>query len=165
MIEHSGTVGHYLWDFLVYTSLAIAIIYVAYWFSTARKSRTVELPPDVSGEGMSGLEVESLLSLEPNKNLYVIRTGDERFLVSTSGDSTSCLSRLEPASSLMTLPPVGESTGVEHEQEKPWYKVPRTTSAVQASGVRNTFPQGGGGFKRQFLTSLQWLISSRVSKK
>lgn len=41
------------------------------------------------------LSIESRLGLEPRKSLYVIKAGTERFLVSTDGERTNLLTKLE----------------------------------------------------------------------
>ena len=41
------------------------------------------------------LKVETCLNLEPRKNLYVIKAGKEKFLISSAGDSCQFMTKLE----------------------------------------------------------------------
>jgi hypothetical protein len=171
---HTGTMIQYLGSFLLYTLLAIGIIYLAYWYTAGRRntSNPVQTENEADNTDLPRLEIESVLNLELNKNLYVIRNGDERFLVSTSDDETSCLSRLEPVTALQTLPPPQyehydnpenriSDTGSSHS-EKPWYH-----NTVSLPPIERKLPQklSTGGFTKQLLHSIQWLIRSRMSNK
>ena len=48
-----------------------------------------------SGSKSQFLGVEECISLAPRKNLYVVRAGNERFLIASDVDKTSLISKLD----------------------------------------------------------------------
>lgn len=112
---------HYLVGVLGYTALAIGVIYVMYYIlkknpqimnagimrqQHAKSSIPLSISsllksPSGSGAATGGnlpLTVESRLTLESNKSLYIVRAGVERFLVATSMEGTQTIARLTDAS-------------------------------------------------------------------
>lgn len=77
----------YLINFIVYTTAMVGIIFLAVLvyknFSAAASSKS------------KFLNVEDCINLAPRKNLYVIRAGEERFLVASDVDRTSLISKLD----------------------------------------------------------------------
>ncbi len=77
----------YLLNFIVYTTAMIGVIFIALFvykkfsFSSISKSKF--------------LNVEDSISLAPRKNLYVIRAGNEKFLVASDAERTSLISKLD----------------------------------------------------------------------
>lgn len=77
----------YFLNFIVYTTAMIGIIFLAVFvykkfsFTGASKSKF--------------LNVEDCISLAPRKNLYVVRAGNERFLVAADAERTSLISKLD----------------------------------------------------------------------
>lgn len=77
----------YLLNFIVYTTAMIGVIFIALFvykkfsFSSISKSKF--------------LNVEDSISLAPRKNLYVVRAGNERFLVASDAERTSLISKLD----------------------------------------------------------------------
>lgn len=71
-----------------------------------------------ASEPKQQLNVEERLALEPNKTLYVVRYGEQRYLLATSGERTDCLAKLQGAedvtSGLASLEPE------RGEQSKPF---------------------------------------------
>lgn len=80
----------YLINFTVYTSAMIGILFIG--FIIAKKSLSIN---DGQSRKNKFLTVESSLSLEPRKNLYVVKAGSERFLISTDAEGSHFLTRLE----------------------------------------------------------------------
>lgn len=86
----------YLLNFIVYTAAMIGIIFLAVFvyknfaFTNTSKSNF--------------LNVEDCISLAPRKNIYVVRAGNERFLVASDAERTSLISKL------------GEKTSISNEQ-------------------------------------------------
>ncbi len=76
----------YLVNFIVYTTAMIGIIFLAVLvykkFSYNSVSRS------------QFLNVEDCISLAPRKNLYVVRAGNERFLIASDAEKTSLISKL-----------------------------------------------------------------------
>lgn len=77
----------YLLNFIVYTTAMIGVIFIALFvykrFSCSSISKS------------KFLNVEDSISLAPRKNLYVVRAGNERFLVASDAERTSLISKLD----------------------------------------------------------------------
>lgn len=154
MLSHTGTLWQYLGSFVLYTLGAVALIYGAYWY--ARRSTTGFLPgaaATVPEEAEVPLVLEASLSLEPQKNLYIIRSGKERFLIAASGEATQLLSKLESveteAEAPVEIPIVEETPKLE-----PWYTP--GPQPVAPPAIRRE------SFGSRFVKSVQWLVSSRM---
>ena len=82
-MEMSG----YLVNFIVYTAAMVGIIFLAVFvykkFSYCSTSRS------------KFLNVEECISLGPRKELFVVRAGQERFLVASDVGRTSLISKLD----------------------------------------------------------------------
>jgi Flagellar biosynthesis protein, FliO len=172
IVEHGHTLSHYLMNFILYTLGAIALMYAAYGYTRRRlgldKDKAAvgsdatavaaaappQMPPGV-------LLVESTLGLEENKTLYVVKAGNERFLIATSGDSTQCLSRLEnepkPVASPVTA--ITGAVTTSNGAAIPWFtELQRTPDAAVEGNA------AGSGFSDRVLQSLRWLVVSRSPK-
>ncbi len=152
-----GSTGmlHYLGLFMAYTMLAIGAIYAVYWYLRRHAGGGGMLFGARRLESEKKLEVESMMPLEARKNLYVIRSGNERFLIATSLESTQFLSRLEPLESA----PAPAATRAGEEAPPP--------SGQPLQPILETAPQPArltpveGGFGARMLASLRWLAASR----
>lgn len=78
--------GGYLINFIVYTTAMVGIIFLAVFvykkfsYSSVSKSKF--------------LNIEDCISLAPRKNIYVVRAGNERFLIASDAERTSLISKL-----------------------------------------------------------------------
>lgn len=145
MLSHTGTLWQYLGSFVLYTLGAVGLIYAAYWY--ARRSIMPAASPSQADAPQFPLAIEATLGLEPHKTLYVIRSGDERFLISVSGESTQLLSKLEtPISANSEIPVVPETQRLE-----PWFAQHQAVSQKPQSTLSS-----------RFIQSVQWLVSSRM---
>jgi flagellar biogenesis protein FliO len=157
MLNHTGALWQYLGSFVLYTLAAVALIYVAYWY--ARRS-TGGVLPDTSKNSSSSqiqtLEIESTLALEPQKTLYVIRSGKERFLVASSEDDMTLLSRLDPVFTEQVEVPEEIPVVQETPRLEPWYAL------QQPLNQSLSHPLKSDTFGSRFLKSVQWLVSSRM---
>ena len=79
--------GH-LTGFLVYMLAMLGIIFIA--LVVVKKSMTFSSVKQKN----SFLKIESRLNIEPRKNLYVIKAGNERFLVSTGIEGCQFMTKL-----------------------------------------------------------------------
>ena len=79
----------YLANFIVYFLAMIGIIILALFVYKKFNMDTL-----TTGR-KNNLKVEDYLSLSPRKTLYVIREGNERFLISSDTDRTALISKLE----------------------------------------------------------------------
>ena len=78
----------YLTGFLVYLLAMLGVIFIA--LVVVKKSLTL-------GSGKQNnnfLKIENRLSLEPRKNLYVVKAGNERFLISTGIDGCQFMTKI-----------------------------------------------------------------------
>lgn len=81
--------GGYLVNFAVYTMAMIGLIFFALMLY-----KKFAIGGDCSKK--SGfLGVEDSISIAPRKNLYVVRAGNERFLIAGDIDKTTLISKLE----------------------------------------------------------------------
>ncbi len=103
MFEY-GTLGYYLGSFILYTVGAIGVIYGIFLYLKKNPNGLPLQFPKKSVHSQQTLRVESVLSLEARKNLYVVCSGQERFLIATSMEGTQLLSRLEPTTALPEAP-------------------------------------------------------------
>lgn len=77
----------YLLNFIVYTTAMIGIIFLAVFvykkcsYNCVSKSKF--------------LNVEDCINLSPRKSLYVVRAGNEKFLIASDAEKTSLISKLE----------------------------------------------------------------------
>lgn len=103
--------GEFLIRYLGSFIFAIAVIYALYF---CLKKNPKLLTPNLltlTGKRLpfkQSLQIESVLTLEARKNLYVVRAGNERFLLATSMEGTQFLSKLE-ASTETVNETVGET--------------------------------------------------------
>ena len=77
----------YLLNFVVYTAAMVGVIFVAVLayknFSYTKNSAS------------KYLNIEESISLAPRKNLYIVKAGNERFLIASDAERTSLISKLE----------------------------------------------------------------------
>ena len=87
-------IGEFLIRFLGSFLFAIAILY-AIFFYLKRNPAAMQLVKK-GPKDPTILSVETMMALEPRKNLYIVKAGHERILISTSPEGTQFLSKLEP---------------------------------------------------------------------
>ena len=81
--------GGYVANFAVYTMAMIGLIFFAL-FVYNKFSRL-----SVSGKKSNYLGIEESISIAPRKTLYVVRAGNEKFLVASDVDRTTLISKLD----------------------------------------------------------------------
>lgn len=84
----------YFMNFIVYTSAMIGIIFLA-----------ILVYKKCSYNGVSKskfLNIEDSINLAPRKNLYVVRAGQERFLIASDAERTSLISKLDEKVNMKT---------------------------------------------------------------
>lgn len=79
----------YLINFAVYTMAMIGALLLC--FIIYKKTL---ITPKIT-KNTNNLEVENTLNLSPRKTLYVIKAGDEKFLIAADAERTSFLARLD----------------------------------------------------------------------
>jgi|GEM_PF-2049786 len=159
MYPQSSSLSHYLLSFMFYTLTAVGMMYAVFYYLRTKVKNPqsspliseIESAPDTPvvpqlplGVG-TGLEVESVLPMENQQSLYVLRAGRERFLISVSGDKTTLLSKLESAS----------VETVKATADLPWFKAP------EAPPIQEPVYTPKASASQRFMQSLQWLISAR----
>lgn len=81
--------GHYLAQFSIYTMAMIGLIFFALFIYKKFSITTMSL----KRKGI--LNVEDALGLSPRKTLYIIKAGDEKFLIAADLDRTTLISKLD----------------------------------------------------------------------
>ncbi len=81
--------GGYIANFAVYTMAMVGLIFFA--LLTYKKF----FCENGFRKKSEFLGVEECISLAPRKNLYVVRAGNERFLVASDSDRTNLISKLD----------------------------------------------------------------------
>lgn len=79
----------YLTGFSVYILAMLGVIFIALVVVKKSISLGTGTPKN------SFLKIESSLSIEPRKNLYVVKAGKERFLVSTGAEGCQFMTKIE----------------------------------------------------------------------
>jgi len=163
MLSHTGTLWQYLGSFLIYTLATVGLIYGVYWYSSkaaaakAPEAPAEETPPEPAPEALA---LESSLPLDGQKTLHVVRTGSERFLISTTDSATQLLSKLDPVPA--PPPAVSEEQPAPEEVkvDLPWYA--QRYAQQPARPVQLPPPvRRPSSFGERFIQSVQWLVSSR----
>lgn len=151
MLSHTGTLWQYLGSFVFYTLATVGVIYGVYWYTRRTSGGMAAAAAAKAEEGQPKLELESTLALEPSKNLYVIRSGNERFLLATTAEGTQLLSRLDNVPAEVPVE-VAETVAEEPKSPKPWY----------ASEPPAVLARPNNGLGARFVQSVQWLVASRL---
>ncbi|EKE03703.1 MAG: hypothetical protein ACD_20C00162G0005 [uncultured bacterium] len=97
----------YIVSFTVYTLAMIGVLLIG--FIVVKKSLIPGYNPTAKNKFLS---VETSLSLEPRKNLYIVKAGSERFLISTDAQSSNFLAKLDADN----MPVIEESA--DHKSNK-----------------------------------------------
>jgi flagellar biogenesis protein FliO len=80
--------GGYVANFTVYTMAMVGLIFFALF---AYKKFMNGINPSKKSEFLG---IEESISIAPRKNLYVVRAGNEKFLVASDADRTTLISKL-----------------------------------------------------------------------
>ena len=80
--------GHYIANFAIYTMAMIGLICFALF---VYKKFSISC---VNSNRKGFLNIEDALSLSPRKILYVIKAGEERFLIASDTERTALISKL-----------------------------------------------------------------------
>lgn len=122
--------GGYLTNFIVYTTAMVGIIFLAVWiykkFSFCNVSQS------------KFLNVEDCISLAPRKNLYVVRAGNERFLVASDAERTSLISKLGDNSTNI-IPETPQSSEFSNNENKSIDDLPNITVLPKRKGSKKVF--------------------------
>lgn len=79
--------GGYFLNFMVYTTAMIGVICLA-----VVVYKKVSYASDVKSKF---LNVEDTMALSPRKKLYVVKAGEERFLIASDAERTTLISKLQ----------------------------------------------------------------------
>ncbi|MBR2524989.1 flagellar biosynthetic protein FliO [bacterium] len=80
--------GHYILHFSIYTMAMIGLIFFALFIYKKFSITTMSL----KRKGI--IKVEDALGLSPRKTLYIIKAGEEKFLIAADLDKTTLISKL-----------------------------------------------------------------------
>src|SRR5574344_216612 len=84
-----GYLSHFIVYMLAMLGLIILALYVYKKFSIT----------SITSNKFGNLKIEETLSLTPRKTLFVVRSGNERFLIAGDTERTTLISKLEETSS------------------------------------------------------------------
>lgn len=133
-----SALGHQFIQFVLAFTGAIVLLYMllAYYKKQIGGANPNQQKPETQ------IVVESMQFLEPRKNLYVVRTGQERFLIATSEQNTQLIHALPPLS---------------NQDYENWIQ------------QQNTQPQAGGGvpqtFGERFKLSVKMILNQYFNKR
>lgn len=180
MSPHTGMLWQYLGSFTLYTLLAIGMIYAAYWYVRKASGNGFGLLRKAT-DTKARLEIESMLSLEPRKNLYVVRAGQERFLIATGAENTHVLSKLDAEMAIAAQPVATMTEEAALVPEEPPVVAEVVVNAAQASSPWYTQPEGpvelpftktapefkpdtmsAGTMGNRLMQSVRWVLSART---
>jgi flagellar biogenesis protein FliO len=131
----------YLVSFSVYTLAMIGVIFVG--LIIVKKSL---YPNSLSSTRSQFLSVESCLNLEPRKNLYIVKAGEERFLLSTDTEGSHFLTKLEADNT----PSIQE---IDTEKVQPSFNV-LTSMLNLTKNIVKSVPGSQGSLKTKFSEKL-----------
>jgi len=103
----------YIASFTVYTCAMIGLIFIAY--VVAKKSMLID--GFSAKKNNKFLSVETSLSLAPRKTLYVVKAGDEKFLISSDVERTSFLTKLAAENMNGNFSPESEKNALLQQEE------------------------------------------------
>lgn len=157
MISHPASLWQYFGSFVTYTLTTVGVIYGVYWYTRRASGGALGGAPKAPEVAPESLVLESALPLEPQKTLYVVRTGSERFLISATGTDTQLLSKLEPVPPpVVEVPVVEVAPLVQAKVDLPWYADQPTRVQAPPPPIRRA-----PSFGQRFVQSVQWLVASR----
>ena len=81
--------GHYILNFSIYTMAMIGLIFFALFVYKKFSITTMSLKRN----GI--IKIEDALGLSPRKTLYIVRAGNEKFLIAADLDKTTLISKLD----------------------------------------------------------------------
>ena len=146
--------SHYLFNFFCTTTGMIVLLYGVYlYIKKTPQLSGISKPQQPGKDASSGLYVESVLNLEPRKRLYVVRSGNERFLISTSLDKTELLTPLELGLEIVVPATDSALNGVATEN----------ASTVSGMATPSGF-QYGSNWKERFHASLKMVLVERFTR-
>jgi len=135
----------YLGAFTGYTLFAIGLIYASFFYLRRNPALLAMLSKNPTAFFMSfaksssknsgqakvaPLAIETALPIEARKTLYIIRSGNERFLIATSAEGTQFLSKLAEESPAEQADEVSEAISIGLGAEG--------IAGAKATGVTNT---------------------------
>lgn len=138
-------IGHSLFNFVFATVGMVVILYAVYFYL----KQTMQLggPGRATPQKGKGLRIESILPLEPRKRLYVVRSGQQRFLIATTMDKTELLTTLEAE----------PQDAVAEESTE-------TTTALPGAMSSDCPFDPQGGFMERFRYSLKTVVFDRFMR-
>lgn len=129
----------YLTNFIVYALAMVGVIILALFvfkYSTGVKVH--------NNEKNRGLKVIDTLSLTPRKTLYIVETGNEKFLIAGDTERTTLISKLELSQipAIRTTPQISQNTedytdkrdlGIYGTQKSPYNSVMKNLAEKMSS--------------------------------
>lgn len=89
--------GTYLINFIVYTMAMVGLLFIG--VMVYKKT----MLGNNSAQNLNGLKVENALNLSPRKTIYVVKAGNEKFLIAADTERTTFLAKLNNDEKLATV--------------------------------------------------------------
>ncbi len=102
--------GGYVINFAVYTMAMLGLIF----FALMVYKKTAGFAGGGKNGGKS-LEIEEAMSIAPRKTLYVVRAGEERFLIASDVDKTSLIAKLDDGKNISVTKKASSETKMSNE--------------------------------------------------
>ncbi len=97
--------GGYVMNFAVYTMAMTGLIFFALMVY-----KKCTFPGGIKSSKTKMLNIEETMSIAPRKTLYVVKAGNERFLIASDIDKTTLISKLDNNETINNI-----SNNIEHE--------------------------------------------------
>lgn len=117
--------GIYLINFLVYSMAMVGLLFLG--VTVYKKTMVTGRCKNDTNE----LAVENALNLSPRKTLYVVKAGNEKFLIAADAERTSFLAKLDEKEP-MSIVPV-QPLQAERKQEQPSADYSEVMSAIKTA--------------------------------
>lgn len=113
--------GGYVINFAVYTMAMLGLIF----FALMVYKKTAGFAGGGKNGGKS-LEIEEAMSIAPRKTLYVVRAGEERFLIASDVDKTSLIAKLEADNNISARQVLSQADSAQQTPPQEGEQVPQS---------------------------------------
>lgn len=142
--------GGYLVNFAIYVMAMLGLIFFALLvYQKASKTGTLGLRKS------NFLGVEDTLSIGARKNLYVVRAGNERFLIAGDMDKTSLIAKLEDGYNTISNENIQPKRTIQQTQ----FRKPVPTKSVDDLPVIVDFQHRKNGSDKKIIQSMMKKIN------
>ena len=128
--------GGYVINFAVYTMAMLGLIF----FALMVYKKTAGFAGGVKNGGKS-LAIEETMTIAPRKTLYVVRAGEERFLIASDVDKTTLISKLQDNTEIPAIQKANHDTEICHNVENSRLNEALDLIYPKKNVVKQSFPR------------------------